>query len=101
MKKFLIFISILIISVFAFIDAKSLYKELNNLSYSRTPSQIEIRPLIRKDSGKFDNVKFDSNQNQQQEDFRRDANKQHDLQNSIDKMNNQQNNSMDKNFRSY
>jgi len=101
MKKFLIFTTILLITLFAFLDAKKLYEELNNLSYSRTPSQIEIRPLINRDEIKSDNVRFDSTQNQHHENMRNDSNRNHRFQDSIERMNIQKNNRNNKDFQNY
>ncbi len=67
-------------------DAKNLISELNSVATSRTPSQIEIRPLIKRETGKSDNVKFDPNQNRHQENMRNNV--KHDFQKSIEKMNN-------------
>lgn len=101
MKKFFIFTTIFLISFFAFLDAKKLYNELNNISYSRTPSQIEIRPLINRESGRSDNVNFDPHQNQHHENMRNDANQKHRFQNSIDRMNIQKNNRNNKDYQNY
>lgn len=101
MKKIFIFITILIIAIFAFLDARNLYRELNNISYSRTPSQIEIRPLINREGGISDNVKFDSNQNQHHEDMRNEMKQNHRIQNSIDRMNIQRNNRNNEDYRNY
>ena len=86
MKKALIFLTIFIISFFAFLDAKKLITELKNVSYARTPSQIEIRPLINEDRGASSNVNYDPNQNYLHNQMRNETD--HSLQNSIDKMNN-------------
>jgi len=101
MKKTFILLTITTIAFFAFLDARNLFRELDSLSYSRTPSQIEIRPLINRESGRSDNVQFDSNQNQNHENMRNDANQKHKLQNSIDRMNIQKNNRNNKDFQNY
>ena len=95
MKKALIFLTIFIISFFAFLDAKKLITELKNVSYARTPSQIEIRPLINEDRGASSNVNYDPNQNYLHNQMRNETD--HSLQNSIDKMNNQQQNFQNQN----
>ena len=88
MKKIFIFISVGIILFFAFLDAKDLYAELNSVATSRTPSQIEVRPLINRQSGQSDNVQFNNNQNNQHDKMRNNSNNtNHNFQNSIDKMN--------------
>ena len=85
MKKIFIFLSIFTILFFAYLDAKKLLSELEgSLATSRTPSQIEIRPLIKRETGKSDNVKFDSFQNQQHQNMRNDV--KHDFQGNINKM---------------
>lgn len=95
MKKALIFLTIFIISFFAFLDAKKLIAELKNVSYARTPSQIEIRPLINPDRGATSDVQYDPNKNDMHREMRNDF--QNNLQNDIDRMNNQQQNMQNQN----
>ncbi len=95
MKKLLIFLTIVIISFFAFLDAKKLIAELKNVSYARTPAQIEIRPLINEERGATSNVQYDPNQNNIHQQMRDDVH--NNLQNSIDRMNNQQQNTQNQN----
>lgn len=88
MKKIFIFISLIVILFLAFLDAKDLYAELNSVATSRTPSQIEIRPIINRQRGESDNVNFDKNQNTMHDKMRvKQNNSNHNFQNSIDKMN--------------
>ena len=88
MKKLLILVSIGMIFVFAFLDARDLYSELNSVATSRTPSQIEMRPLINRQTGQSDNVQFNNNQNTQHDKMRTNSNySNHNFQESIDKMN--------------
>ena len=92
MKKIFILLTILTISFFAFLDAKKLLAELKEVSYARTPSQIEMRPLINENKGTSSNVQFDRNQNSQHEQMRQDNKTRNSFQDSIDKMNNRPNN---------
>ena len=85
MKKSLIFLTFLTILFFAFQDAKDLYAKLNSVATSRTPSQIEIRPIINRQKGESDNVQFDKNKNFQHDKMRNDIN--HNFQENINKMN--------------
>ena len=93
MKNILIFITFIIILFFAFLDAKDLFAELNSVATSRTPSQIEIRPIINRQQGESDNVQFNKTQNNQHEKMRNNSNdRNHNFQNNIDKMNERLNN---------
>jgi len=96
MKKTLIFLTIFVITIIAFLDAKKLITELKDVSYARTPSQIEIRPLINEERGASSDVKYDyNNQNNIHQQMRDDTH--NNLQNSIDRMNNQQQNMQNQN----
>ena len=88
MKNILIFFTLCTIAFFAILDAINLMKELDKIASSRTPAQIEMRPVIRKEGGKSDNVKFNSNQNNNNEFMRNNI--QHNFQDSINKMNSEQ-----------
>ena len=46
MKKSMIFLSIIIIGLMAFVDAKDRLKELDSIAQSSTPAQREMQPLI-------------------------------------------------------
>lgn len=90
MKKIFIFLSIITILFFAFLDARDSLAELNSVATSRTPSQIEIRPIINRQRGESDNVQYDKYQNSQHEKMRNNVN--HDFQGNINKMNERLNN---------
>lgn len=95
MKNTLIFMTVFTISFFAFLDAKKLIAELKDVSYARTPAQIEIRPLINQDRGASSDVNYDPNQNYLHNQMRNETD--NNLQNSIDRMNKQQQNLQNQN----
>ena len=51
MKKFLIFLSIFIVSFIAFWDAKDRLKELDSVAV-KTPAQVEMKPMVQKSGGR-------------------------------------------------
>lgn len=89
MKNFFIFLSILTVFTVAFIDIKDRFRELDAISSSPTPSQMEMkRPLNRKNVESH-NVQYQNNQNDIHEDMRNKV--KHNLQNSINEMNKKKN----------
>lgn len=97
MKKIFLLLAILTISFFAFLDVKKLISELKNVSYARTPSQIEIRPLINQERGASSDVKYDSNKNNASEHIQNN-NTEYNLQNSIERMNENRNKQLNSDY---
>ncbi len=65
MKKSLIFLSVLVVALIAFFDAKDRFAELDSVA-ANTPSQVEMKQMINKTDEQMKNNIPDFKNNQQQ-----------------------------------
>ena len=91
MKKIFVFMSLFTILFIAFCDAKTRLKELDEAvaATNFTPSQMEIRKPLNRNSIESNSLNLPNNTNQSYQDKIREETKQH-LQDSINNMERQQ-----------
>ena len=65
MKKSLIFLSVLVVAMIAFFDAKDRFTELDSVA-ANTPSQVEMKQMINKNGEQTKNSVPDFKNTQQQ-----------------------------------